>query len=201
MAYIRTLHKHKHKHKPAATSRYGETERLEKLGQAALERFGAQPPTIRLLNGKKIQVTDPARAQRIRIRNFRYVLMRDRVSRDPAFREKAQEHIRLGKPAIVRIEWEDLSGDQRLEGIVETSVECRLPQNGSSVAVTRRELVKKFPCLQSLIGDHDQWKLGERVIVASEPLTESNRAWDRIVRKVMMQWAEEEFLAKAEETR
>jgi hypothetical protein len=166
------------------------------LRRAALARFEHSVPRLRF-SGKIEPAVDPALQEEIKVRLFQRALSNEQEQRDPAFRAKAEEAVRLEQPVTVVLQWDDLSGNQQTSVVVADSRACqRELASGRKFAASE---LAKLDCL-TLPSLQNRWDDAAILELAMEPIAEGTATWNRLVQEHMTTAATETFLASARTT-
>jgi hypothetical protein len=172
------------------------TDDVAVLRRAALARFKASVPRLKF-SGKIEAAVDPELQEQIKVRLFKRALSNEQEQRDPAFRAKAEEAVRMQKPMTAVLRWDDLAGNQEASIVIADSRTCeRQFAPGSKFAASE---LTKLGCLE-LPSLQNRWDDNATLELATEPVAEGTTTWNRLVQEHMTATATEGFLASARST-
>lgn len=158
------------------------------IRRAALQRFGGSVAKL-VIDGKEV-APDEAAAQNIKVDMFKKELARTELARDPAFRAKAENELRMRQPATVTMTWDDLAGNEELVFDMKDTRAC--PELlGAGRDLSAKEL-EKLSCLRLPIMQN-RWSEDAKLHVSLAPVDEDDSKWQRMVRDVMVELASERF--------
>jgi hypothetical protein len=124
---------------------------------------------------------------------YKRELAKDEERRDPAFRAKAEDDVRLRQPSRVTITWDDLAGSQELDFDVTDTRAC-VALVGAHHDVSAKAL-GQFGCL-TLPTLQNRWDDDAKLTVMLAPFEEGESKWNRFVGERMTELAEERFAAR-----
>lgn len=161
------------------------------LRRAALERFKNSMASL-TYGGKPIEIEDERVKEDIKVRLFKSSLSKKEQMRDPAFRAKAEDDVRMRQPVNATVTWDDLSGNQQLDFLIVDTRACSKAV-GATQKLSARELAK-IGCIQ-LPTVQNRWDDDAPLEIKLDPVEEETPTWGRLVQERMSEIAAEQFVA------
>jgi hypothetical protein len=163
------------------------------LRRGALQRFGTSVATI-TYGGSAIKADDEHLNEELKVGLFKRTLSKQEQLRDPAFRAKAEDEVRMRQPVNASIAWDDLSGNQQTDFLIKDTRGCSQAAFATK-KIAARDLAKlgciELPSLQN------RWDDNATLEITLQTVEEETPVWSRLVQEQMGEMAVAQFVATA----